>query len=253
MNNQCPICGKALARKSKAVKCKICKKNFHTKCATITDATYNLVKSGSVNWKCSSCPAELNESIAVLSGDEDTTIESEDDDTNNANVIGELSSFDLSNCTMDKMALVLKTLVSVIMEFHKSQNHFSLQMDDILKQNKTFYQENQNMKKKIELAEKKTEDLERKVNHLESLLDEVSQQKYCNNIVLAGLPPNVEDCTSVVIQIAGKIGANITNADIKKVVPLQQQVKSENLSKPLYVVELNSSSAKKELMQKKNN
>lgn len=252
MSKQCTQCKKFIVGKKRGVQCTgACKNFFDTKCAKLTNELFELIRNGDFAWRCSKCLPLININDSIIVPDDLIVSGNQKVISNKEHAISlELSPFDPKECTMDKMAQYLKDLGSVVMKIHESQNYISMQMDDIIKHYTHMQEENKQLKKKIETVEIKTTNLEKKVNHLESLLDREYQKELRNNIVIAGLPQNIQDKKKVILQIASKINANINSEDIQDITLLKSRNENDKKN-PLWSVKLNSEFAKNEMMAKK--
>lgn len=251
----CDTCTKGLSAKSKALKCKACSRQYHTYCAPVSDDLYKLVKSGHADWKCSKCPSKLNDSIISVDTNEGELTEVEINFSelgNETTQLNKISSYDFSKCTADNIPEYLKSLFdTVVMEIHKSQKFICTQIDHVINLYKNVQNENKILKNKVEQMENSSSIMEKKVNHLEALLDKSHHLNNEKNIVLAGLPKQTKIDKNLILAIASKINANITSTDINKVSAINKHSKEDNISNPIYLLELNTLAAKTEMMSKK--
>lgn len=247
-------CKKVVNAKSKAIKCKICSRCFHTNCALVSDDFYKLVKAGSAEWKCQKCPTQLNESIIYQEATDDddaiNPIHAEKETTHLDELKADLSSYNFSDCTMEKMAEYLKAVTTAILDVNKeirsSQMFLSNKIDKIFEENKALKKENEHLNIKIFNIENHSKMLEEKINKMEMILDEPLQNERRNNIVIAGLPPKLT--TTHFDDIFNKLG--VQGTDITTITPLitKKEGKSESW---LYVVKLGSEEKKMDIMLKK--
>lgn len=162
----------------------------------------------------------------------------------------ELAAFDLTNCNMDRIAInFLKIMAAVVIDIRKAQQFQSSQLDDLVKRNQDMKDENITLKKRLASLEDKNSSLEHKINNLEKNFDELQQAKIKNNIVLAGLPHNLEKLEDQVLNIAKIIKSEISKEDISQVTLLPN--KSNQPRNSLYLLEFKSQKAKTEFMGKK--
>lgn len=256
-------CDKGIYSNSKAVRCSgSCEGLFHIKCAGVSEALFENIRNTKLLWRCNKCPSANESFVVVEDGTTSNNVVIEDDEISNSDQsvsnndrsefnIDELLSFDLSNCDINKMALFLKTLATVVIDIRRSQNY----TDDIIKQSLLMVEENKTLIKRLTAAEEKINHLELKINKLEYAIDQPRQSKNINNIVLAGLPADIPNPTDAVLTIGKKIGANIQKEDISKITQISSNTtnRSDNNSKnTLYVLELTNINVKNELMEKKN-
>lgn len=254
---KCAKCDAKITKKSVGVSCSgECRRIFHVKCTDISKEFLEIIKQGKASWKCIDCPLQSNESLIISEQNDDNEEKNSTDASENPTeclnmAINNLNATDLSNCSLDNLAQYLKTLGTVLCEISKSQSYISLQMDDLVKQNKGIIKENQHLKECLVNAEAKSISLEQKVNHLESKLDEFQNKNYRNNIVIAGLPSTLENPRNTILNIASKINANISNNDIVSVTSVNKKTNDKTPMKKLYIIQFNSKESKAEMMTKK--
>lgn len=260
MVNQCSVCKKKITGKSKGILCSgKCRCSFHVRCGGVSVELFEALKKGEACWRCPKCSSNSNESFVIEDEDvNDIEIIDEEEDLNETSTsngyetqlveLEELSSFDPTNCNMDKMAAYFKVLGSVVIEIRKS---VALIIDDMCKQNLAIKKENKLLKKRIAVTEETNNNLDFRINKLESLLDQPKQQSLKNNIVLAGLPEMIVNPTGTILEIAKKINANINKDDICNISAIQSRRENVDKKSSLYILELNSEKAKSELLQKK--
>lgn len=119
-------------------------------------------------------------------------------------------------------------------------------MDLFTQQQKQVIEENKHLNEKILNVERRERILEDRVNKLEMILDEPLRNERKNDIVLAGLPPNLTN--TQINAIFAKLGTQSTN--IKSIAPIikKQEGKQESC---LYVIKLISEESKMDVMSKK--
>lgn len=235
----CSVCSKNITGKSKGILCSgNCRCFFHLKCGGVSVELFEAIRKGETCWRCPKCSLISNESFII---EEEEIGETSETSRVEAQLVEleELSAFDPTNCTLEKMATYFKFLGSVVMDIRRS---VALLVDDMCKQNLAIKKENELLKNRIAVTEKTNNNLDFRINKLESLLDKTKQQSIKNNIVLAGLPENIEDSTDIVLKIANKINAKINKDDISNISVIQSRTKNEK--NPLYILELNSKKAK---------
>ncbi|XP_055387934.1 uncharacterized protein LOC129616341 [Condylostylus longicornis] len=101
----------------------------------MADEVFSAIKTGNIMWKCSACKSICDESIIVESEGENEIINS-DNLVNHVDEIQEkLINFDVSNCSIDKLAAYLKNVGLIVGDIHKSQHNLALRLDELTQQN----------------------------------------------------------------------------------------------------------------------
>lgn len=149
--------------------------------------------------------------------------------------------------------LYLKKIYDFMKIIHHSQTYISNTMEELKIQNQKVLQENATLKKKLNEATEHGAQFQKKVVELEVELDDMKQDYLNNNIIIAGLPPNLTSSSEIFDNLFKRINCS-SHDSIQAISTIENKSQSNpNASSPLYVIHLKSSDVKKKILASKRN
>lgn len=232
MGKSCNICSNKITdNRFPGIECAGCQLMFHGKCVKISSEMFEGIKEGLIVWNCSSCRPRTRRSTVVYS--EDPPV---------------IPSAGSSNNDSNESIVILKNLRQRLESMEKSLQFISSCQDDLKLELRTLNKENISIKEKLHKLEGITYEQEKRINNLEILADIINQEKLKNNIIITGLPSNLENKVSVVEQIAKKLNVEIPANDIDQNI---SEIKNKNnKDTSSYVVRCKSHLTKQNLLTK---
>lgn len=240
-------CGKCLAvvtgtRNNPVIKCEgVCKGSYHLSCANIPKDLMEHIVNKTAAWFCSHCKAGKRRSII------------NDGEFKESNTVPEIDS----SAGISDVLKVLFDLRNRLISIETSQQFLSDSIEDFRQRLNIILDENKALKNRLTHIESKQSLYEYKLNKMEALLDDKAQSDVLKDVVVTGLPYNVELKNDIVNSLFHVLDIKIQDNDIQSAhfVKPKEYVQHSNQSsrKTMLIIKTNSIELKNNiLLQYKN-
>lgn len=256
-------CGDIITEIQNYLECNKCNKTFHLKCAGINGI--NIARaSENEKWFCQNC--KNTESVKRKNSDNDSP---RNDNTSKRQNFGSNTRSPNKMSESDKLDKILQSvneiktsqedLKTTVNEMKDHQLFLSQQIDDFEKKLTTYSKEHEKIRSDLNLYEKIQSQHSFSINNLAADLDVYKQKMLSNNIIIGGLPQNVNINTAL-HNIMEKLETECTINDISDATILpSKSIKNSNSSSlvqnnnptPLFLVQFKTNAAKMNLLLKK--
>lgn len=233
-NTVCTVCKKQEVDSSKLISCQYCFKSVHLACRNMSSKNANRVTSNSCF-----CSAQCSLHFKRILEQRDPKLSIV------ASVTSEIRA--AVSVELTSMRDDIKTLTTAI---ESSQEFLSSKFDDIINDLVKLKNENDVLKKELEILKLSHTSLKSTVNKLEMHVDNANREQNQNNLVFLGLPslPN-ENVYGLISETSKAIGVELNSEDVISAVRFG--VKKSNTSIPPVKVVFQRNCIKELIQEKK--
>lgn len=254
----CHKCKDKVTEIQNYLECDGCQKYFHLRCAGI--AGINITRASfSDTWFCKDCklltPDSLKRKAAEISPEGQRNMSYNNKKTNNQETPKKSTVSDNKLDFIIKQLNIMnadnKELKDMVSTVQENQQFLSDQIDTLKKKIDNACKDNEKLKKDVNYIQTKQNEHTTQINNLEAEMDVLKQLNLANNVVIGGIPHNVDPIT-VISNIMKTLNTQCEISDVDDVYFLYNKTnKTTPNSTPQLLVKFKSINAKEEIISKK--